>query len=568
MDACSEADPFNVGRRLMMRWGKNVKKAADGIPVVRKGTGGIAPMIETKTDIENHRAAAALEALLNVDNQRSIRVVPPQDKQRAHFISTVASFVAKDGEQFERMLIHEELSNTDLKFLALSSDANETTKQENVFYKWRVYSFCQGDGFHTWRTEPFTMFQPNGCSWIPPPLDVEAARKEVEESKRKEEEIRKQKQQRRFQSAKRGLTTGRQLEQARRGAADAGARLTDHELTEFDRLFKQTLCASRESICQAMAFCFEKSGAAKQVASMLNDLLLQTAPGTSAETMTARLYLISDVLFNSQQPGIRNAFMYRDAIERMSPDVFRSMGEFARDNFGRMSRERLASAISAILAAWTNWGVYDPAFLDELQAGFEGREIVARKVEETANDMIDTDMIDTDMIEPEYKMGHATTDSTNASAITETPIGDWTTVAADLHEPWEDGNLADGDPEVPIDDDTDGEPLDDVQASEALQVHEDGAPLEDADDADGEPLDDASVESHSSQIPISTKLLGDANGVPLGDDADGEPLEDGPDDDPFDEDPGSVRDEDGEALDDPDGEPLEEELDGGVLQHD
>ena len=62
MDACSEADPFNVGRQLMMRWGKNVRKAADGVPIVMKGTGGIAPRIQAKTDIENHRTAAELEA--------------------------------------------------------------------------------------------------------------------------------------------------------------------------------------------------------------------------------------------------------------------------------------------------------------------------------------------------------------------------------------------------------------------------------------------------------------------------------------------------------------------------
>ena len=26
MEACDETDPFHVGRRIMMRWGKNVKK--------------------------------------------------------------------------------------------------------------------------------------------------------------------------------------------------------------------------------------------------------------------------------------------------------------------------------------------------------------------------------------------------------------------------------------------------------------------------------------------------------------------------------------------------------------
>jgi hypothetical protein len=49
--------------------------------------------------------------------------------------------------------------------------------------------------------------------------------------------------------------------------------------------------------------------------------------GRSINTRLARLYLISDVLFNSQQPGVRNAFRYRDAIEEIAPQFFRSLGK-------------------------------------------------------------------------------------------------------------------------------------------------------------------------------------------------------------------------------------------------
>ena len=297
MVACSEADPFNVGRRLMMRWGKNVKKSAGGVPLVKKGTGGIAEHIvvapsssrqKQKSDLENHRAAAALEAsLTDVDERSSIRVVPPPDKRRAHFISTVASYVAKDGQQFERMLIQRELQNPAFGFLTIASNAfNDEQKQEHIFYRWRVYSFCQGDGFHTWRVEPFTMFAQHGCTWIPPPIDVEAARREEEEAARKQQDIEQQKQQRRFLNSKRGFMTGRQLEQARRrgGGPDEGAKLTPEELRDFDRLFREELCASRESICQAMAFCFEKSSAAKHISDLLRGLLLDIPRGTSADS--------------------------------------------------------------------------------------------------------------------------------------------------------------------------------------------------------------------------------------------------------------------------------------------
>lgn len=515
MEACSEADPFNVGRRLMMRWGKHVKKSAGGAPIVKKGTGGIvdtAPMsaLHKKSDLENHRAAAALEASLNVDHRSSIRVVPPQDKRRAHFISTVASFVAKDGQQFESTLIQREFQNPAFSFLTFTSSASEVQKQEHIFYKWRVYSFCQGDGFHTWRVEPFCMFAQHGCTWIPPPIDVEAARREEEEIKRKQEEIERQKQQRRFQSSKRGFMTGRQLEQARRGGPDGGAKLTREELRDFDRLFREQLCASRESICQAMAFCFEKSSAAKHISDLLRGLFLDITPGTSVDTLIARLFLISDILFNSQQPGIRNAFLYRGAIENMSPEAFKSLGAYSRETFRFTGRKRITSAIAAVLGAWANWGVYDPIFLDELQSRFEGKEIVAPKREKQYRED-DTDV----PAEDAEKTTLAKDGSAEEALVSEKRRGDWTTVPA--HSEKTDGvSTTASAVNAAVQENPDGEPLDEDQSQDDEDV--DGELLDD-EDPDGEPLD------------------ADADGEPLDDDADGEPLdEEDPDGAPLDND--------------------------------
>ena len=33
---------------------------------------------------------------------------------------------------------------------------------ENIYYRWRVYSFTQGDNFRYWRTEPFQITQGDG----------------------------------------------------------------------------------------------------------------------------------------------------------------------------------------------------------------------------------------------------------------------------------------------------------------------------------------------------------------------------------------------------------------------
>jgi U2-associated protein SR140 len=47
-----------------------------------------------------------------------------------------------------------------------------------LYYKWRTYSYAQGDSERTWRIEPFQM-SVGGPVWIPPPLptfDKEAAK--------------------------------------------------------------------------------------------------------------------------------------------------------------------------------------------------------------------------------------------------------------------------------------------------------------------------------------------------------------------------------------------------------
>ena len=560
MEACSEADPFNAGRRLMMRWGKNVRKIAGGAPVVKKGTGGITDVVplttvhHKKSDLENYRAAAALEGALNFDSKSSIRVIPPSNKHRALFISTVASYVAKDGQQFEQLLLQREIQNPAFAFLTLPPRvADATQKSEHIFFKWRVYSFCQGDSFHTWNSEPFKMFEQHGCTWIPPPLDAEASRREEEEVKRKQEDLERQKQQRRFRSSKRSFLTGRQMEQGRQGGLEGGAKLNVEELHDFDRLFRQELCGSRDSICQAMAFCYEKSAAAKHISDLLRGLFMPISPETSVDTLIARLFLISDVVFNSQQPGVRNAFLYRSAIESMSPDAFKSMGNFARNNFRFTGRKRIISAITAVLGAWANWGVYDPVFLDELQARFEGKENTVSSINTKAMDET------TGEIEDQIVVSSAADPDIDAS-IALKPKGEWTTIVEYPQDADDKNNIEGAGTNAAAPQNLDGKPLAQTGGGDTVSNQhtrlesfaETGNSATD-EDADGEPLDEdadgESLEGSDCLEPLNNDADGEQldcedDGVDADDDADGEPL---------DEDAGEES-----VTGDPDGEPLDE----------
>ena len=516
LDALSESDPFGTGRLLRLGWGKNVKmtvkRGTGGVPIPpirgnRKQEEGKVPAASMASDeppgalhkrqrTENDATINAMEpapasALTNVPNvsikelnaskyvaaihaAAAIRVIRPTDPYRRKFITTVASFIAKDGSLLERKVAERESNNPKFSFLTNTRSVLQTEEeyqQELIFYRWRVYSFAHGDGFDHWQTQPFVMFHPNGRFWIPPAFDAAAAAKEVAEAKYKEADIRLKQKERKKLNEQRQFMTGRQLEHAKFGgvssASEGAAKLNEWEMEKFDELFRKKLCQSRESICNCMAFCFEKSGASKQISDLLKEALLEDGPEISPETRIARFFLLSDVLFNSQQPGVRNAYRYRDAIEEMAPEIFESLG--AMGSAGRMTQAKLNNAVSSVLSAWANWSVYNPVFLDELQARFDGKELPSTN-DDSATDVPESDVSISDTAQP-----HESAEKSEAFTAKAQPKGDWSE-AQDVGA----GNTAPVDGEV-IDEDVDGEVLEDDDL--------DGEALSD-DDLDGEALGD------------------------------------------------------------------------------
>lgn len=517
MDAYCDADPLGTGRRMVLRWGKNVKKT------VKFGTGGVPtnlrkkPREDTATKgvegagsaAESQRpsgpaggAAAPLapdprserddglstglfppkEAAASEGAEKAaprpvgpvydpalhaadaIAVIAPSDPRRLKFITTVAAFVAKDGSVMEEKLIEKEAFNADFRFLTLDAGDDAARFAEHVFYRWRVYAFARGDGPNSWRTAPFVMVAPGGRFWLPPPPNAAAAQEEEEaESRRERAVLAKQEERRRAAGKKQDCaTTGAQL---RRTGQDKGdTRLNTWERKVFQELLREKLCASREAICEAMAFVFEKKNAAKEICGLLRDALTEAGNGISVDTRIARLLLLSDILFNSQQ-----AFQYRDSIEAMSPDVFESLG---RHGGGRMTKNKLRKAVSEVLSAWTNWSVYNSTFIDDLENKFEGRKISAPVTH--SPDEKETESSDAHDGEEE----DPTTSSKDLAAVSTTPRGTWTSTKSDVQDAI---------------DDLDGEALGDIDGEELEDV--DGETLgdmdgEELDYVDGEVLDD------------------------------------------------------------------------------
>lgn len=504
-----QADVFDNGRRIVLRWGKNVKKT------VKFGV-GVASNMRKKPRRNNEAGTTTTEKEANNDDSTetkqptayslkdnkakaiqlgalfkhgtavydpikhstdSIIVTTPADAQRLKFISTIASFVAKDGSVLEQKLIEAESSNPDFQFLS-HGDEDEARMREHIYYRWRVYSFCQGDSENLWRTEPFIMFEPHGRWWIPPPLNAEAVQMEEEAAKRREKDRAAAQEERRRLTQNNEFATGREMERAKFSRGEL--KLNDWERDKFDVLFRKKLCASQESICDAMSFAFEKSGAAREISELLKESLLEQDGGISADTRVARLFLLSDILFNSQQPGVKNAFKYRDAIEKMSPEIFASLGRHGNGRAGRMTMAKLKKAVSSVLSAWVNWSVFDSSYIDELESKFEGRKISVAKIiteEEVqvneSREIESSDAVQAEEIDIQAK----------ASTI---PRGAGFVAIADQDEKNDLNRAAVGqdlDGES-LDEDLDGEPLSDGDL--------DGEPLSD-DDLDGEALDDDEI---------------------------------------------------------------------------
>jgi U2-associated protein SR140 len=95
-------------------------------------------------------------------------------------------------------------------------------------------------------------------------------------------------------------------ERARRDAGERG-RLSTRESDQLEELLRN-VTIDRERVRDVMGFALDHAEEAKDVVEMISESLSQ--PDTPIPKKVARLFVVSDILYNSQQP-IRNASAYR-----------------------------------------------------------------------------------------------------------------------------------------------------------------------------------------------------------------------------------------------------------------
>ncbi|XP_066571037.1 U2 snRNP-associated SURP motif-containing protein isoform X2 [Amia ocellicauda] len=355
-----------------------------------------------------------------------VKVVIPTERNLLGLIHRMIEFVVREGPMFEAIIMSREKNNPDFRFLF------ENKSQEHVYYRWKLYSILQGEPPNEWRTADFRMFR-GGSIWRPPLLKPylhgDEDEREEPSSPSQEEELKK------------------------------GQLKAEHR----DRLenILRALSPRKEDIGDAMVFCLERAEAAEEVVGCIAESL--SILQTPLQKKIARLYLVSDILYNSCAK-VANASYYRKYFEARLPQIFGDISEAYRNIQARLQAEQFKQKIMSCFRAWEDWAIYPESYLIQLQNIFlglvkAGEEVLDRP---ESPDLDGAPLEDVDGIPLENVDG--------------SPMPNL---------PWDPASL-------------DGAPVDDI----------DGIPLAASlDDIDGMPLQEASISNKEKMLPLARVAL-------------------------------------------------------------
>ncbi|CAJ1395744.1 unnamed protein product [Effrenium voratum] len=304
---------------------------------------------------------------------KTLVVKPPEDQLLKKLIDTTAEFVADEGWEFERVLLEREKDNP--RFAFISTDKENLEEPLHVYYRWRTFSYSQGDNDKYWRTEPFQIYE-NGPLWQPPPC--EKRMEGVPEAIQRIEML--------MPSAGQGLDRLRKLTSASVSTSGkdnviGGAGLTQEESAAFQELIGD-LSLSRALILKAMVFCVDKSMSSLAIAQKIGASITEAQLGLTTQQLVARLYLLNDVLYNSHctKPG---ASQYRRKFQDLLPDVVERLREVC-DGISTIAASSLRDRVLKLVENWSEWALFPPRFTKGLEAVMCGKAETGEKVSASA----------------------------------------------------------------------------------------------------------------------------------------------------------------------------------------
>uniref|UniRef100_A0A8C2KTA1 U2 snRNP-associated SURP motif-containing protein-like n=1 Tax=Cyprinus carpio TaxID=7962 RepID=A0A8C2KTA1_CYPCA len=314
-------------------------------------------------------------------SQAIVKVVIPTERNLLSLIHRMIEFVVREGPMFEAMIMNREINNPLYRFLF------ENQSPAHVYYRWKLYTILQGESPTKWKTEDFRIFK-NGSIWRPPPLNpyLHGSPEEEEHDDEEEDE-----------------------ETSKKGS------LKDEYRDKLEELLRG-LTPRKSDIANAMFFCLARADAAEEIVECIAESL--SILKTPLPKKIARLYLVSDVLYNSSAK-VANASYYRKL-------------------------ELQGQRVMSCFRAWEDWAVYPDPFLIKLQNIFLG--LVSLDSEKEPADLLPEDIDGAPIVEEEL-------DGAPLDDVDGMPIDGAQIDGAPLDD-------LDGMPIKGTDDDLDGVPLD------------------------------------------------------------------------------------------------------------
>ncbi|RXN05718.1 U2 snRNP-associated SURP motif-containing -like isoform X1 [Labeo rohita] len=129
------------------------------------------------------------------------------------------------------------------------------------------------------------------------------------------------------------------------------------------------LTPRKSDIADAMFFCLTHADAAEEIVECIAESL--SILKTPLPKKIARLYLVSDVLYNSSAK-VANASYYRKFFETKLCQIFSDLNATYKTIQGHLQSENFKQRVMSCFRAWEDWAVYPDPFLIKLQNIFLG----------------------------------------------------------------------------------------------------------------------------------------------------------------------------------------------------
>ncbi|KAF4678185.1 U2 snRNP-associated SURP domain-containing protein [Perkinsus chesapeaki] len=296
-------------------------------------------MLEELKEKHRRQAARRAEAKQLAANAERVNVKVPHEKDPETgednlmmYIDKVSKYVARHGREFEKYL--ETLARAGDKRLQFILEP--VNSPANIYYRWRVCAYLNGDTQAQYSTKPFMIYG-KGHLWVPPG---------------------------------RSETTAQETSE---GVAKANDKFESTVLSEEDRthLLKDllpNLSTKRKSIEQAMVWCMDRSRAAEDLISQIYPNMSEGSSKPLSETSLQTIssaYLMNDLLHNAGASTAKAGWQFRSALEKILPSA-------AAQIAGEGKTPELVEAWRKCAESWAAKELFDLHFIHGILLELEG----------------------------------------------------------------------------------------------------------------------------------------------------------------------------------------------------